>query len=288
MTKKGYLYAVLAMLGWGTGFVAQKVLLRTFTPGTMLCLRYFLASLILWVIYRNVPRPKIRKEDYKYVLLIGVLGYFGSIFLQMMGTDNLNASMSSLINTMTPVGILFLAIPVLGERATMRKTLAILLTVVGAAVIVGRIGAGNSMKGIILATTGMLLWALTSVIIRKTCEGYDGIWLTIYTQLIAAVCAVPLPVMQLMGENAGRAPFGLTHLAALLYFSGICTAGANLWWTKALEINDANTCGMFYALLPITTAVFGVLLLHEQLTVNFFIGGIIIIAGMLLGAAERS
>lgn len=272
------------MFGWGTGFIALKIMLESVTPGTGLCLRYIVATLVLIVVYRKVPRPKIGRKDYKYVLLIGVVGYFGAIFIQQIGTDMISASMSSLINTMTPVGILCLTIPVLGERATKIKTLAILLTVAGAIVIVGGAGEGNSLQGILTSTSGMLLWALTSVIIRKTCASYDGIWITIYTQIIAAVCALPLPLVQLLGENADRAPFGWPHFLALLYFGAICTAGANLWWTKALEINDANTCGMFYAFLPVTTAVFGVILLHENLTVNFLVGTVIIVVGMLIGA----
>ena len=44
---------------------------------------------------------------------------------------------------------------------------------------------------------------------------------------------------------------------------------------------DASFCSMFYPLQPLTASVLGVLLLGEQITANFVIGGVIICCGIV-------
>ena len=69
----------------------------------------------------------------------------------------------------------------------------------------------------------------------------------------------------------------------------VTTAGANLWWSKALELMPAAVCSLLYALLPVVTAVLGVLILNEQFTWKFLIGGLLIITGVVVAIlGERS
>ena len=78
---------------------------------------------------------------------------------------------------------------------------------------------------------------------------------------------------------------------ALLWIGAVATAGANLWWNRALESLPAATCSLFYALLPVVTTVLGIAILHEQPTVQFLIGGLVIIAGVvvaILGERRRA
>ena len=114
----------------------------------------------------------------------------------------------------------------------------------------------------------------------------DVVWLTIYTQIIAAFCCAPMLIRQLvLGQQAlGLGPLSWSHIIAFLWAGIVSTALANLSWNRALDLIDANTCSLFYAVMPLTAGVLGVLLLGESLSLNFLIGGLIIFAGMVLSA----
>ena len=75
MRKKGYLYAALGAFGWGTTFVATKIVVTAVTPGTFLFLRYLIATLVLLAVYHGRPRQKIARKDWPMIVLISVIGY---------------------------------------------------------------------------------------------------------------------------------------------------------------------------------------------------------------------
>lgn len=280
--RRAYLCCILAMVGWGSNFIASKIAYRAISGLTLLFIRYSLALIVLWAVYRNRPRPKLTKVDRRNILLIGAFGYCGAIALQMIGTKLVAASMASIINTITPVAIMAFAVPLLKERSSARQMLGISLTVAGSVIIVGSAsGGGNSLPGIVLSFTGMILWGLTSVMIRRSCGNVDGVWLTIYATLAAVITDVPLMLAELAAEGIVREAVTPVFFAALLWIGAVGTAGANLWWSQALEVLPAAVCSPFYALLPVVTSVLGILILREKLTLQFVIGCGVIMAGVL-------
>ena len=285
-----YLFCVLAMVGWGSNFVAAKIATQAVSGLTLLFFRYLIASLILLFVYRKRPRPKLTGQDKRNILLIGVFGYCGSIALQMVGVSLSASSMASIINTMTPVAIIF-AVPLLGERASVQQVIGILLTVAGSIVIVGSGGGESRPLGIALSFIGMVLWGLTSVWIRRSCGSVDGVFLTIYGTLVGLAADVPLMAADIAinGVQWDRIDGGFW--LAILWSGAVATAGANRWWNRGPESLPAATCSLFYALLPVVSTVLGILILHERPTLQFLLGGLVIVAGVviaILGERRRA
>lgn len=276
-----YLYCTLAMMGWGSNFVAAKIAYQAISGLTLLFLRYLIAMAILLIVYKDRPRPRLTRTDRLNILFIGVLGYCLSIALQMIGTKLVAASMASIINTITPVAIMSFAVPLLKERVSFWQLAGILLTVVGSAIIVGSSGGKSSPLGIVLSFSGMALWGLTSVWIRKSCGNVDGIWITIYGTLVALVVDVPLMAAELAFSGVVVERINGGFWAAVVWSGAVATAGANLWWNRALEALPAATCSLFYALLPVVTTILGIVILHEQPTVRFLMGCAVIVVGVV-------
>lgn len=282
-TCRAYLFCVLAMAGWGSNYVAAKIVYRAISGLTLLFLRYLIALTILLVVYRNTPRPKLTRTDWKNLILIGAFGYCTANALQMIGAKLASASMSAIINAITPVSIVLFAIPLLREKASPRQMLGILLTVAGSVVIVGSAGEGSSSLGILLNFAGMALWGLASVWIRRSQGNLDGIWTTIYGTAVALITDLPLMAAEVTLTGMDREQLMTpTFWAALLWSGAVATAGANLWWNRALEALPAATCSVFYALMPVITAVLELLILHERFTLQFFLGSAVIMAGVVV------
>ena len=286
-----YLFCVLAMVGWGSNFVAAKIVTQAVSGLTLLFFRYLIASLILLFVYRKRPRPQLTGQDKRNILLIGVFGYCGSIALQMVGVSMSASSMASIINTMTPVAIIIFAVPLLGERASAKQILGILLTVAGSIVIVGSGGGESQPLGIALSFTGMILWGLTSVWIRRSCGNVDGVFLTIYGTLVGLAADVPLMAADIAIHGIAWDRIDGGFWLAILWSGAVATAGANLWWNRGLESLPAATCSLFYALLPVVSTVLGILILHERPTLQFLLGGLVIVVGVviaILGERRRA
>lgn len=279
--NKAYLYLVLALTSWGSLYVAGKYVLEVLPSFTLLFLRYFIAISVLLAVYRKYPKAVIEKKDYRYILLIGFVGYFLAIGLQLLGTHYCNASMASLITSMNPAMIILLAMPILHEKITLRKGFAVGITLIGTVVIIGDIGTGNTVIGVVFSFASMVAWSYTSVMVRLTCKKYDSVTVTLYSMIVGLILALPAAVIELKYSAFDMADLTPLIVIWVIYIGIVCTAGGLLFWNKALELTDAATCSLFYPIQPLTSAVLGVLFLKEVLNLNFIIGSAFIIGGIL-------
>ncbi|WP_027398670.1 DMT family transporter [Anaerovorax odorimutans] len=281
LRKKAYIYLVIALISWGSFYVAGKYVLEIIPSFTLLFLRYAIGIFVLLIFYRKYEKSKIEKKDYKYILLIGFAGYFLAIAFQLLGTHYCNASMASLINSMNPAMIILLAIPILHEKITIRKTFAVGITLIGTVVIIGNLGYGNTSLGVFFSFVSMIAWSLSSVIVRFSCQKYDSITVTIYGMIVGLIFSLPASIIELIHSPVIISDIKPTVIVWIFYIGIVCTAGGMLSWNKALELIDAATCSLFYPLQPLTSAFLGVLILGEVLSLNFIIGSILIVAGIL-------
>ena len=56
-----------------TNFIACKYVFAVFPPVTVLLFRYVICLAILWCIYRGKPRPHVRREDRKWIIVVGMV-----------------------------------------------------------------------------------------------------------------------------------------------------------------------------------------------------------------------
>ena len=119
--------------------------------------------------------------------------------------------------------------------------------------------------------------------VRKVAGKYDPIQIAFVGMAIALCFNIPASIWELCTTPCR---FTLPAVLSLIYLAVICTALAHTLWNKSLQLLSAGTCSMLYPLQPLTSAVLGVLLLHEQITTGFVIGAVVISAGILIAVKE--
>lgn len=295
-SRRVYLLLILTTALWGSLYVANKFVLGYLPTFTILFFRYLFAAASLTVILRarkpqNVEKPvKIGRKDYKYVVLLGLGGYVGSIMFQQLGTKIAGASMASLINSMNPIFIVLLAVLILHEKLTVKKAVCVACAVAGAAFIVGGNAAVGNAAGVLLSLLSVLVWSVVSVLVRRVTQHYDPLTLTTYGIYIAAVVTLPLCIYEI-ATTPGLPLLQPKILLPLLYIGTLCTAGAHTLWNYCLSKMEASTCALFYPIQPLTSVVLGILLLGEQVTPSFLAGAALIVGGVLyssLGGKKRA
>ena len=95
---------------WGSIYIVSKYALAVMGPVTVGMCRYAVSVLCLYGLLKlKGGAKKIQPEHWKYLLILGGLGYFVSIILQLGGTALLSGSLASLINSLNPVVISIMA-----------------------------------------------------------------------------------------------------------------------------------------------------------------------------------
>ena len=279
--KAGYLYLFITFFCWGSIYVASKYALAVMGPITVSFCRYLVSVVCLAVIlkWKGVRKP-VRREHWKYIFIVGGVGYFISIACQLAGTNLLNGSLASLINAMNPITISVMAAVFLREKIRKKNVVSILISLVGVYIILGTGSGQISASGILFSVFSVLFWSMASIALRKISADYDPVQISLYGMAIALILNIPAATV----ENLFVVSSTVTVEAVLacIYLGVFGTAVAHTCWNKGLQTLDASTCSMFYPLQPLVSAVLGVLILHEVLTWNFIVGGLIICAGILI------
>lgn len=281
----------LAASMWGGMYVVTKYVLDYIPPLTLVWLRYTIAFVFLFLILKVVERKKehrvsIKKKDWLLLGWIGFIGYFISIAFQFIGTKLSDAHTGSLITSATPAFIVIFAWFLLKEKLTVRKVVSVLLATIGVVVVIGwDTNAGDYFWGSIILVGAAVTWALLSVYVKIASERFSSLLITTYAVLFALVFTTPVMLWELQSQAIHYE--NLSVILGVLYVGIVSTAGAFFLWNKGMELMDAGIGSLFFFFQPLVASFLGWLLLDEVLDSNFFLGGALILFGVLIVTVQK-
>lgn len=154
----GYLYLLITFFCWGSIYVVSKYALEVMGPVTVSFCRYGIALICLYGILKlKGCHKKVQKEHWPYLMILGGLGYFAAIILQLAGTARLSGSLSSLMNSLNPVAISVMAAIFLKERITWKNAIGIVISLAGVYVILGTGELQADLMGILFSAGSVIL-----------------------------------------------------------------------------------------------------------------------------------
>ena len=280
-----YLGLILTFVLWGSLYVVTKLVVTSLPTFSVAFVRFFIAWLALWAYGRlrggdAFKAPRGDREYWRAVLLMGVGGYAISVGFQLLGTKIAGSTMASLINFLNPVTISIMAVFILHEPLTARKVIGIVLSVFGVYLIVGLGGAVN-LRGVFLSLLAVLGWSLISVLSRRGVSRYGALPVTRDAIGVAALCNLAFCAAESVQRGALPA-FAPLSLLGLVYMGVCCTALSYILWNRSLAILPASNCSALYPIQPLTSALLGILVFGERITLNFALGAACVIAGILI------
>lgn len=281
----------LAASMWGGMYVVSKYVLDFIPPLTLVWLRYIIAFVFLFAILKTVQikskkRETITKRDWLLLGWIGFIGYFVSIACQFIGTKLSDAHTGALITSATPAFIVIFARVLLKEKLTVRKLSSVFLATLGVVIVIGwDTNVGTYLIGSMILVGAAITWALLSVYVKIASKRFSSLTITTYAVLFALVFTTPVMIWELQSNEV----YYQSNLIILgvIYLGVVSTAGAFFLWNKGMELMDAGVGSLFFFFQPIVGSFLGWLLLNEELDVNFFIGGLLILAGVVIVTLQK-
>jgi drug/metabolite transporter (DMT)-like permease len=142
--------------------------------------------------------------------------------------------------------------------------------------------AGNPRElwGDTLAVLGGMAWAITTVIIRCTSLSAAPATKTLLYQLVSAF--VLLSIYAVLSGQTAVIRLTTLSVSSVLFQGIIITFAVYLVWFSLLRCYHVPQISAFLFLTPVFGITFGVLLLHEKVTVHFIIGSILVLMGVTL------
>ncbi|MFB9866937.1 DMT family transporter [Vreelandella sulfidaeris] len=215
-------------------------------------------------------------------LVVG-LGFAAEFSFVAWGlTYTLASHMSVFLYTAPIFAALGLHLWVPGEQLSIRQWWGVGLAFVGMVIAIapGGVYDIDILIGDAFGLLAGLSWAATTVVIRKTSLSEAPAELTLSYQL-SVTAMLLLPIAALSGQLM-RAHFSTMAIASLGFQALIISFAALLLWFTLLRRYRASQLGLFSFLAPLFGILFGTLLLNEPLSLNFIIGGGVMLVGIIL------
>jgi len=157
----GLMFLAITSVGWGFNWPVTKFLLSELPPLTLRGTTGVIgATLLALLALARAQSLKVERHLWPRLMLAALLNVTGWMVLMGLALLWLPASEAALIAYTMPVWASLLAWPVLGERPTVLRTVALVMAFAGLAAIMGGNGISATaakLPGVVMALTGAVL-----------------------------------------------------------------------------------------------------------------------------------
>lgn len=293
-----YISIIAAMLIWSLSGPLIKIALRSFTPLTIIVIRFTIAIVLMFAVgmlCRNNALLGLQRVEKKDLLFFIGGGFFQPFLYYILETYTYQQLSSptvaeALLSTSPLLAPVFAAI-FLREKVTWNNIVGILISSAGMLLLVlagsESFDIGNPI-GILLAFLSVSTAIMYSVMVKRIPVRYNALTVVFYTQGIALLLFYPmwaifdLPSMTWnFGEEVG------VSFLSILYLSVFSSVTAFILFCYTLRQLGLTRTNVFNNVRPIFTAILMMLLFSEHLPWMKWVGIGIIIIGLFICQKQR-
>jgi drug/metabolite transporter (DMT)-like permease len=285
-TRKSYIFALLAILFWATVPTAFKLSLKELNILTMLMIASVTSAVVLFAVIAGGKKiDLILKSTWKELLnsaLLGLINPFIYYIILLKAYQLLPAQVAQPLNMIWPIILVFLSVPILGQKIKTKSFIALFISFAGVYVISTQgnlFSAGHAdIKGVMLATGSSLFWALYFILNVKD-KRDEAVKLFLNFLFGSIYLAITLLI-----TKEWYVPDNWTNGVLAAVYVGIFEMGITfLFWLKALQMAESTdkVSNLVY-LAPFFSLIFVHFILHEPVYYTTLAGLLLIISGIWL------
>jgi len=284
MTKRiAYLYIILAASLWGIiGLFVKNLSAHGFTSIQIVAIRSITAAifLLVYVLIKNRKLLQIKITDSKYFIGTGIISIVFFNWCMFSAIQETSIAISAILLYTAPIFVAIMSRFLFKELFTPRKTLALFITILGCAFVVGFLPNNNdtiSMYGLLLGLGSGFFYALYSIFCKYALKKYSSLTITVYTFVFAAVAAAPFSGLWSKRALFLNAEIWI-YIIGLSFFS---TMLAYLLYTEGLKYVETSKASIIATIEPVVATLVSVLVFHEQLLAWQYAGIVLVIAAVI-------
>lgn len=270
------------MLLWGTSFAVTKSAYSALPPMYVVWLRMLVALLAFLPLLPLVKRPKYEAGDWKLLALAALFLPCLYFALEGFAIQFTTSSQAGVIAAVMPLIVAVSAWAVLRERPGSRTVTAILISMLGVAVLSlggpAQATAPNPVLGNLLELGAMFAAAGATLTIKRLSSRYDPLLITGLQMAVGSVFFAPLA---LASEPVDLASVPLPAWAAVGYLGVGCGLAAFALYNSGLRLVPATKAALTINLVPAVALATGWLALGETMSLPQVIACLAIVGSVV-------
>lgn len=260
--NKKWVFLIVLSIIWGSSFILMKKALIGLTPIQLGALRILISGIFILLIGFYKLKP-LTKTEWKWIAISGVLGTFFPAFLFALAITEIDSSIASILNSLTPLNTILLGFAIFKIASTRQQIAGVILGFLGTSLL---IGAGAQLNphqnylyaGLVLIAT--ICYALNINIIKKHLQKVNA--LAIATGHFVIVMLPGFLVLLYSGFfnpevlNQPELKMSLVYVTILAI---IGTALAKVMFNKLVQISTPVFASSVTYLIPVVALFWGIM-----------------------------
>ena len=281
-----WVYLMVLALVWGSSFILIKKGLIGLTALQLGSLRIIFAAVFLLLIgFKSLS--KIPMYKWKYIALTSLFGTFIPAYLFAIAQTEIDSSVSSILNSLTPLNTLILGALVFGLQFKRNQIFGILIGLIGSALLILNGAIHHPEQNYyyaILVLIASICYAVNVNLIKKYLHDLSPLSITTGNFMVLFFPAFII----LFFSGFFEVVHDVTVQESVLFIIilGVVGTGiANILFFKLIQMSSPVFATSVTYLIPVVAFCWG-LLDNEMLTLVQFFGAFIILIGVYLSAKK--
>ena len=289
MESKNLKWFLLILLGsvWGSSFILMQFGLKGVNSIQLGALRIlFAGTFLLFIGFKHLA--KIPSYKWKYIALTSLFGTFLPAFMFATALKHIDGSVSSIINSLTPVNTLLFGLLVFGVSVQRRQIFGVVLGFIGCVLLVifgdSDSTSSNYMYAALIAIAS-LFYGMNVNFIKHYLSDLKP--LTISVGNFAIMFVPALVILYSTGFfdiiSTTQTQSALTYIAVL----GIVGTGlSNILFFKLIQISSPVFASSTTYIIPVVAFILGFIFMGETLNFVQAVGALIVLLGVYFSSRK--
>jgi drug/metabolite transporter (DMT)-like permease len=283
-----WLYLVVLSLIWGSSFILIKRGLLHLGPIQVGALRIVMAATFLLMIgFRSLQT--IPRHQWKYIALTALFGTFIPAFLFAVAQTEISSSISSILNSLTPVNTSLLGAFAFGMSVKRSQLIGVVIGLAGSALLIMSGAASHPEHNYwyaLLILIASICYATNVNLLNKYLPDLSPLAISTGNFTVMLIPALVILIFSGFFSTLGAAEVREASLY-ILVLAVVGTGIANILFFKLIQLSTPVFATSVTYLIPVVAFFWG-LLDNEVLTPVQVLGAAIILLGVYLSGKRGS
>lgn len=282
-------FIALALI-WGVSFLLIKLAVQDMSPQALLLFRSASGcaalAVIVFVIRRRLFNPGWRALLFSFAFMAVTNAVIPWISIAW-GEERISSGLASILNSTTTLWtavLIYWVVP--NERPSFVNYVGVVIGFAGVVILVFPDIAQHGLTGDVLGALAVVLaslsYSVNALYQRRKLRDVSVFDVSLGQLVFSTLFAVPLAATSLSGMHVRP-----LSLAAVILLGAVGTGVAYLLYYYVMNSLGAVRAAGVTFLVPMTAVFWGVVLLHETLSLTIVAGMVVILVGILLTNLRR-
>jgi drug/metabolite transporter (DMT)-like permease len=283
-------FVALALI-WGGSFLFIKLGVGDMGPSALVFIRALSATIALALIVL-LTRHRLFGADWKrWIVPYATMAVLNAVLpwtAIAWGEEHISSGLASILNATAALWtaiLIFWVIP--AERPSPLNYLGVLIGIAGVAILVypdiAAHGISGSVLGVLAVLAAAFSYALAALYQRTRLRG-----LNLYEQSFGQTLATAVLAFPIAAPSLPHVHFAPLSFAGVVFLGVFATGVAYLLYYYVMNTLGAVRAVAVTLVVPVTAVTWGVILLHESLSVPVVVGMAVILGGIVLTNIRRT